>query len=157
MNARDLTKGPPRSPRVRIRDYAVLARAIDKCRAEQACMAGEYHYDCPLDRLLFTFKGVTGDDLRRAIARGGSDESIGVWLDEQGVAKTPEEITAWSDALEAYSLYTNPGKRESFIADCERLGLDPAKTTMFDWLEADDETTFRAVSLEPSFSHGRRD
>lgn len=144
MKARDLRREPPRSPRVRIRDYAVLARIIDKCRAELACTMGEYHYDCPLDNMLFSFKGIAADDFRREVARGAGDEEIGLWVDEQGVSKTPEEIQAWSNGIEAYSLYRIPSKREVFIAECERLGLNPKEATMFDWLEADDRSFFYA-------------
>ena len=146
MNAKDLTQEPPRSPRIRIRDYVILARAIDKCRADLACQAGEYHFDCPLDRILFTFKGIAGDDLRRVVARGATDDEIALWVDEQGIAKTPEEIQAWSNAIEGYSLYNHPDKRDYFISECHRLGLDPATSTMFDWLETDDEASFRHAS-----------
>jgi len=147
MKTKDLTKEPPRSPRVRIRDYAILARAIDKCRAELAGKAGEYHYDCPLDRTLFAFKGVTGDEFREQVKRGHNDEDLGLWLDEHGLEKTPEEIQAWSDSMETYCLYNNLEKRESFVLECTRLGLNPAKTTLFEWLEADDRASFPAVAL----------
>jgi len=151
MHFQDLTKQPPRSPRVRIRDYVILARAIDKCRAELARKSGEYHYDCPLDNMLFVFKGISAADLRHKIESGAGDEEIGLWVDENGVDKTPEEIQAWSNGVEAYSLYNNPDakKRQFFISDCERLGLDPRTATMFDWLEADDQASFQA---EPAAS-----
>ena len=146
MTAKDLTKEPPRSPRVRIRDYALLARAADKARAELNGKPGEYHFDCPLDRTLFTFKGVTGAEFLEQVKRGSSDEDLGIWLDEHGMAKTPEEIRAWSDSMEGYSLYHNLEKRESFVLECTRLGLNPAKTTLFDWLEADDRASFPAMA-----------
>jgi len=142
MKAKDLSKEPPRSPKIRIRDYVILGRTIDKCRAVLAGTVGEYHYDCPLDNMLFTFKGITGDDFKRAVERELSDEQLALWVDEQGVAKTPEEIRAWSDAMEAYSMYDNPEKRDFFARECEKLGLDPQKTTLFDWLEADDRASF---------------
>lgn len=147
MIAKDLSKEPPRSPRVRIRDYTILARIIDKCRAQLAGTPGEYHYDCPLDNMLFMFKGITGADFKREVARGGDDEQIGLWVDDQGVAKTPEEIKGWSKRIEAYSLYNNQEKRASFIAECQRLGLDPCRTTMFDWLEADDKASFQPAGV----------
>jgi len=147
MKTKDLTKEPPRSPRVRIRDYAILGRAIDKCLAELAGKAGEYHYDCPLDRTLFAFKGVTGDEFKEQVQRGRNDEDLGLWLDEHGLEKTPEEIRAWSDSMEAYCLYNNLEKRASFVLECTRLGLNPAKTTMFEWLEADDRVSFPALAL----------
>jgi hypothetical protein len=145
ITAKDLTKEPPRSPRVRVRDYAILARAADKARAELTGQAGEYHFDCPLDRTLFTFKGVTGDEFLAHVKRGYSDEDLGIWLDENGLDKTPEEILAWSDSMEAYCLYNNLEKRESFVLECTRLGLNPAHTTLFDWLEADDRVSFPAA------------
>jgi len=144
MKKTDLSKEPPRSPKVRIRDYAILARAIDKCRAEIANTAGEYHYACPLDQTLFTFKGITADEFLAQVQKGRSDEELALWVDSHGLDKTPEEIIAWSDSMEGYSLYSNLEKRASFAADCERLGLNPAKTTLFEWLEADDQASFPA-------------
>lgn len=145
MIAKDLNHEPPRSPRVRVRDYAILARAADKARAELIGKEGEYHFDCPLDRTLFTFKGVTGEEFMEVVKRGYSDDDLGLWLDEHGLAKTPEEIRAWSDSMETYRLYNNLEKRESFVAECTRLGLNPAKTTLFEWLEADDRASFPAA------------
>jgi len=142
MKAKDLTKEPPRSPRARIRDYVILRRTIDKCRAALAGKNGAYHYDCPLDNILFGFKGIRGDDFKHAVVRGLADDQLALWVDEQGVAKTPEEIRAWSDATEAFSMYDDPTRRDFFVAECEKLGLNPKKTTLFDWLEADDRASF---------------
>jgi len=65
--AKDLTKEPPRSPRDRLGGYVILARTTDKCRALLGGHIGEYHYDCPLDNMLFGFKGVTGDDFKAKV------------------------------------------------------------------------------------------
>jgi len=148
MNAKDLTHEPPRSPRIRIRDYVILARAIDKCRAEISCTSGEYHYDCPLDHFLFAFKGIRASELKEQVASGAGDEELGLWVDEEGVPKTPEEIQAWSKGVEAYSVrhHPDPEKRNHFIDECKRLGLDPETATMFDWLEADDYASFVSVA-----------
>ena len=45
----DLTQRPPRSFRVRLGNYVVLARMLDKGRATLAKKNGEYHYDCATD------------------------------------------------------------------------------------------------------------
>jgi hypothetical protein len=145
MDAKDLSKEAPRSPKVRIHDYVILARAIDKCRAEIACQLAEYHYDCPLDQMLFSFKGVDGAAMKRIVESGASDEQIARWLDAHGAPKTRDEVRSWSDGLEAYSLYNNLEKRAYFVSECERLGLDPKRTTMFEWLEADDAASFAGV------------
>ena len=136
---KDLTKEAPRSPRIRIGGYAILGRTIDKCRALVAGNIGEYHFDCPLDNTLFGFKGVKGDDFKAQIENGASDQQMAEWLDQNGEKKTPEEIKRWSEEVEAGSLYNEPEKRDFFSEECKKLGLDPAKTTTFTWLEADDK------------------
>ena len=64
---RDLTKQAPHSPRKRIAGFAIACRAVDKCRASLAGTLGEYHYDCPLDNQLFSFKGITGEQFKTAV------------------------------------------------------------------------------------------
>jgi hypothetical protein len=140
-SARDLSKEAPRSPRVRVGGYAILARMADKGRASINGTAGEYHFDCPVDNLLFGFKGVTGAEVRPLLASGASDEQIAAWLDTHGTPKTRAEVKAWSDATEATRPYDNPDQRDWFVGECSRLGLKPT-TTLFDYLEADDRTSF---------------
>lgn len=142
MTTKDLTQEAPRSPRQRIGGYVILGRTIDKCRALIAGKIGEYHFDCPLDNILFSFKGVKGDDFKKEIERGASDEEMAAWLDRSGNPKTPAEIKEWSDGVEAYSMVDDPEKRDFFIAETEKLGLDPYKTTLFEWLEADDKASY---------------
>jgi hypothetical protein len=64
-HAKDLTKEPPRSPRLRFGGYSILARMIDKGRAELHGTAGEYHYNCGLDQMLFGFKGVDQEEVKK--------------------------------------------------------------------------------------------
>ncbi|PYL06511.1 MAG: DUF5069 domain-containing protein [Verrucomicrobia bacterium] len=141
VTGKDLTKEAPRSPRIRVGGYAILGRTIDKCRALVAGNIGEYHFDCPLDNTLFGFKGVKGADFKAQIENGASDQQMAEWLDANGEKKTPEEIKRWGDEVEAASLYNDPEKREYFAEECQKLGLDPAKTPTFDWLEADDKAS----------------
>jgi hypothetical protein len=143
---RDLSKQAPHSPRERIGGFAIACRAVDKCRASLAGALGEYHYDCPLDNQLFSFKGVTADQFKAAVKAAKNYDDVGIWLLANGTAKTPPEIEDWSDDQEAGSPMKNPEKRARFIENCHRLGLDPDKTTMFDWLEADDRFSFRSAT-----------
>src|SRR5213079_2105646 len=92
---KDLTKGPPRSPRIRVGGYAILGRTLDKCRALIAGNIGEYHFDCPLDNMLFSFKGVTGDDYKVEVEKGSDDQEMVKWLNASGQRKTPEDVKAW--------------------------------------------------------------
>ena len=143
---RDLSKQAPHSPRERIGGFAIACRAVDKCRASLAGVLGEYHYDCPLDNQLFSFKGVTADQFKAAVKVAKNYDDVGIWLLANGTAKTPPEIEDWSDDQEAGSPMKNPEKRARFIENCHRLGLDPDKTTTFDWLEADDRFSFRSAT-----------
>ena len=139
---KDLTQEAPRSPRLRLGNYAILARTLDKGRAFIAGKIGEYHFDCPLDNMLFDFKGVKGDEVKPLLEKGASDQDIVAWLDSHGTPKTPSVVKAWADGIEAAKPYENPEKKEWFAGECAKLGLDPAKTTLFDWLEADDKASY---------------
>ncbi|HVE16280.1 MAG TPA: DUF5069 domain-containing protein [Chthoniobacterales bacterium] len=142
MSAKDLTKEAPRSPRERLGGYAILARAIDKCAADIAGTVGDYHTNCPLDRYLFDWKGTDYAAFRALVQGGVSDGEIVQFINETGTPKSAEEIAAWSDQLEAANPYEAPDKRDWFVGVCEPLGLDPKTTTLFTFLETDDEKTF---------------
>ncbi len=115
---RDLSKQAPHSPRQRAGGFVIASRAVDKCRAVLAGTPGEYYYDCPLDNMLFGFKGITG-----------------------------EQFKTWSDEMEAGSPMNNPERRAHFIENCSKLGLNPETTTTFDRLEADDRASFSSKSV----------
>ena len=136
-----MTKEAPRSPRTRIGGYVILGRTIDKCRALVGGNIGEYHFDCPLDNMLFGFKGVKGNDFKAQIENGASDQEMAEWLNQHGEKKTADEIKRWADETEANNPYDNPEKRDWFIEQTKPLGLDPAKVTLFDWLEVDDKAS----------------
>jgi hypothetical protein len=144
---RDLTKQAPHSPRERIAGFVIASRTVDKCRASLAGTLGEYHYDCPMDNMLFSFKGINGEQFKAAVQASKNYEDVGAWLQANGTTKTAAEIKAWSDEMEAGSLMKNPEKRADFIENCSRLGLNPQMNTTFDWLEADDRETFRRKSV----------
>jgi hypothetical protein len=146
VTGKDLNKEAPRSPRIRIGGYVILARTIDKCRALVAGDIGEYHFDCPLDNTLFGFKGIAGPDFKAQIENGASDQQMAEWLDQSGQQKTPEEVKRWSDETEASNPSNDPEKRDWFAEQLKPLGLDPAKTTLFDWLEADDKASQTPVA-----------
>jgi len=137
--SKDLTTEAPRSPRTRLGNYILLARAIDKGRATLNSKNGEYHFNCPLDNYLFGFKEVKGEDVKQLLVEGKSDEEVVQWLDANGAAKTPEELTTWAEGVEGYLPYNDPEKKEWFVGECEAVGIDPKTSTLFDFLETDDK------------------
>src|SRR5215467_7134517 len=92
VTGKNLKKEAPRSPRIRVGGYAILGRTIDKGRALVAGNIGEYHFDCPLDKMLFDLKGVKGDDFKAQIEQGASDQEMVEWLNRNGEKKTAEEV-----------------------------------------------------------------
>src|SRR5205823_12684043 len=112
FTGKDLTREAPRSPRIRVGGYAILGRTIDKCRALVARNIGEYHFDCPMDNMLFGLKSVKGDDFKAQIEQGASDQEMVEWLNQTGEEKTPEEIERWAGEVEASSLYNHPDKEK---------------------------------------------
>jgi hypothetical protein len=141
VTGKDLSREAPRSPRIRVGGYAILGRTIDKCRALVAGNIGEYHFDCPLDNMLFGFKGVKGNDFKAQIEQGAGDEEILEWLNQSGEKKTPTEIKRWSNRMEASSLYDDLEKHDYFVQQTRKLGLEPEKTTTFEWLDIDDRVS----------------
>ena len=140
--AKNLVTEAPRSPRVRLGNYVILARTIDKGRALLAGQIGEYKYDCPLDQNLFTFKGITGDELLALLKSGADDAAVVNWLMESGIKRSAAEIVAWSDERERYMPDADPDKKEWFASKCNPCGLNPSTTSLFDWLEYDDRVSY---------------
>jgi hypothetical protein len=142
-NATDLTQRPPRSPRVRLGGYAILARALDKGRASVAGKNGEYHYACPMDQRFFEFAGIKPDALKKQLASGKGDGEILAWIRHQSKTKpTESEILAWS-AFQDQRVPSEPESREFFQGI--QVKVAPKRDdvcTWFDLLDLDDYVTF---------------
>ena len=155
---RDLNKQAPHSPRHRFGGFAILARTVDKCRASVNGNLGEFHYDCPLDNQLFSFKGVNGAQFKTAVETSQNYEDVADWLQKNGTWKTPEDIKNWSDRAEALKLKDVPSlkdgdHRKQVMLSCRKLGLDFETATLFEWLEADDQAMSKP-DAELAASHG---
>jgi len=142
VEGKDLTKTAPRSPHERLGGFVILARAIDKCRATIAGTPGEYHFDCPLDNVLFTFKGLKGADFKKFVETGASDAEITEWVKKNGTPKTEAEIAEWSKKCEAENYSGKPDKKGWLEGENVRLGLSK-DATLFDMLTADDKACFK--------------
>jgi Domain of unknown function (DUF5069) len=143
-HAPDLTKRPPRSPRVRLGGYVVLARIFDKGRAELAGTAGEFKYNNPGDYHWFRFTGITPEALKAELATGKGDGEMLAWIQENAPNKhSPWEIQQWS----AYFSERGPDSDvETLDMFAERIGRfnktrEDVKT-WFDLLDLDDFVTF---------------
>jgi hypothetical protein len=142
-NSPDLTKQPPRSPRVRLGGYVILPRMLDKGRATIAGKPGDYHYACPLDQRFLEFAGIDPKALKKELARGKGDGEILEWIGKHARHKrTTPEIAAWS-AWQEQRAPDNPDSREFFNGLHKNAA--PKRTdivTWFDLLDLDDYVSF---------------
>ena len=139
----DLTKQPPRSPRVRLGGYVVLPRILDKGRATLAGRNGDYNYACPLDQRWLEFTGIDAKALKKQLAAGKGDGEILKWINAHTKPKrTAPEIAAWSAWQEQRSP-DNPDSRAFFNELHQNVA--PKRTdivTWFDLLDVDDYASF---------------
>jgi len=115
--APDLVKGFPHSPHAMLAGYILAKRAVDKCRAELAGTVGEYHFDCPLDNIFFSFAGLKGADLRELVATGADDAAVGKWIEEHATKRTRIEIIKWNNDLRYKRISELPDQMQEFMED----------------------------------------
>jgi hypothetical protein len=141
--APDLTQRAPRSPRVRLGGYVILPRMLDKGRATLAKKNGEYHYNCPLDKMFLDHVGINVDKLTKELAKGKSDGEILAWINANAKHKhSAADIGSWSDYQEQRAT-SAVGMREYFHG--LHVKIAPKRediTTWFELLDVDDYVTF---------------
>jgi len=142
-NIIDLTKRPPRSPRVRLGGYVILPRMLDKGRAAVAGTLGEFKYACPLDQRFLEFVGVDPEALKKQLAAGKTDGEVLEWIEAHAKRKpSAGEVLAWSMAQEQ----RGPADVESrdYFNELHK-GIAPKRediTTWFDLLDVDDYVSY---------------
>jgi len=139
----DLTQRPPRSPRVRLGGYATLPRLLDKGRATINGLAGEFHFNCPLDERFFNFVGLDVALLKKELAKDKGDGEILEWINAKAKHKRTEvEIAAWS-AFQEQRVPTDVESRKFF--NDYQAKVAPKREDVaawFDMLDLDDYVTF---------------
>ena len=143
MNASDLTKQPPRSPRTRLGGYVILPRMLDKGRATIAGKHGEYKYACPLDQRFLEFAGIDPAALKKQMAAGKGDWEVLQWINANSKTKpTAPEIAAWS-TFQEQRVPTDPESR-AFFNELHSKAAEYREdiATWFDLLDLDDYVSF---------------
>jgi hypothetical protein len=144
ISAPDLTKRPPRSPRIQLGGYVLLPRMIDKGRAEIAGQSGEYHYNCPLDQRIIDFLGIDPAALREQLAAGKGDGEILEWINANAKhQRSPWEIEQWSDYMQRRGPDSDAETLQTFA---EMVGkVSKTREDIKSWadlLDLDDHVTF---------------
>jgi hypothetical protein len=125
----DLTKDYPRSVREKMLGLVQLPRTIDKAKAVVHGNVGEYNYDCPMDQGLFTFLGITGEELLDVVRTAKSDREIEERLAPIVRKKSAAEIERWNDEW----LNHRPEGRSLEAFFSLRSQIAPGRTDVLTW------------------------
>ena len=128
----DLTTQFPRGPRERLAGLAMLARTIDKARAQLGGRIGEYVFDCPMDRQLFATLGVSADEFLQVVARSPDDMAVIAWLRGRNAIPDDDRLRAHNDAIEGWAPKTESSKAR-FARDREALA--PGRSDIVTWTD----------------------
>jgi len=116
----------------------MLGRTIDKAHATLQGLLGEYMYDCPLDKRLFGFLGISAHQLLELVENSENDEDVADSLKTIQVERNTEEIKQFNDQI----LESGPNDDESQVY-FERLRQKhapdrPDISSWFDIIEAEE-------------------
>lgn len=135
--ALDLTREFPRSPRERLGDYIIAARTLDKCRAVLNDSAGEYHYDCPLDKIFFEFTGIDEEAFKAQVASGADDTAMTDWIQENAKSRERIEVIRWNNKYRTLRLSEMPDELQEFLEDYIPKYL-PSDRVVYSWFDVYD-------------------
>jgi uncharacterized protein DUF5069 len=110
----------------------MLARTIDKARAELAGSVGEYIFDCPMDRRLFKTLGVSADEFLNVVRRSPDDIAVVAWLRGRNALPEGGAVDAHNDAIEHWAPSSAQG-RERFLRQRETLA--PGRDDIATWTD----------------------
>lgn len=128
----DLTNSYPRGPRERLAGVSMLARTIDKARAQLAGTLGEYVYDCPMDRQLFATLGIANDEFLEVVSRSPDDIAVVAWLRGRDAIPEGEALDAHNESIEHWA----PKSAESQARfERQREVLAPGRADITTWTD----------------------
>ncbi len=114
--AKDLTKGPPRSPRALLAGQVILARSVDKCRSVLLGLNGEYGFwPCSLCSEWESFTGIDHEALKDFVATGAGDDEIAEWVRANSKVQDPLEIIAWNNKMRYTPICDLPIEIQAYI------------------------------------------
>jgi hypothetical protein len=113
--ALNLNSHAPRSPRAILAGYCVVARTLDKCRAVINGSEGEYHYDCPLDRMFFDFTGIDSGEFKAFVAESKTDDEVAEFIREKAIKRDRIEVIKWNHDLLYKRIPDMPDELQEFL------------------------------------------
>jgi hypothetical protein len=128
---KDLNKECPRSPRELLGGFVHLARMIDKARAREVGINGEYIFPCPLDKALLEFLEITEQDFAYA-AKSRTDDLILDWLAVHARPRSKKQIELWNKQLLARG--PDDDAKWTYFKKI-REAIAPSRTDIVTWVD----------------------
>lgn len=135
--AKDLRKDYPRSPRETLGGYVIAGRTLDKCRAVLNGTNGEYHFNCPLDRMFLDFSGIDADEFKAFVATGASDAAAGEWIRQHAKQKDRLDVVKWNNQHRYSTIKELPDNLQLFMEDYI-AEVVPAGKVVYHWFDVYD-------------------
>ncbi len=135
--AKDLKTEFPASPRETLADYVLAARCIDKCRAVLNGSAGEYHYDCPLDKRFLAFAEIDAEKLKDFVATGADNKEVADWITKHARKRDRKEIIFWNNQQRDMRLSDLSPETQEFMEDYIAENL-PKNRPVYQWFDVFD-------------------
>ena len=130
-----------RSPREEVQGLVYFGRMVDKLRLEQAGnLPRDYHENMGkgFDASCCDFLGVKYERLRERVHKGGSDEELLAWCEEQGKRRDPVDCAIWNAYLSKRGWRDDLSERLVFRKkEAGWEGRDRIQT-FFDYIDADE-------------------
>ncbi len=147
----NLTTEKPRSAKDQLAGLVSLKRVIDKAKAYDAGTLGEYDYDCPHDKPLFEFLGVTGDEFARKVKELGNDDAIAAWVQNDLLAnKSAQDIERFNDSRRHW--HPDPGSHSEHYFNDLRSKIAPGRNDVVTWFDLLDIDEGRPVHQPTSLN-----
>jgi hypothetical protein len=115
--AKDLTRDYPSSPRRVLGGFVLAGRMLDKCRAVLAGTNGEYHFNCPLDKMLLDFAGLDAEAFKAFVATGASDEQVDDWIKTHAKVQDKETRVQWNNKMRDMRISDLPVSLQIYMED----------------------------------------
>jgi hypothetical protein len=139
----DLTKTYPASVREKLHGIVQLRRTIEKGKAAALGNIGDYHYNCPMDKGVFSFLGIDHEALLDVLKKAKSDEEISQYVKPFIDKKSSEELGKWNASWLLYG--PQPGSEsETYFLDL-RKQVAPDRTDVTAWADLLDLDEKRSV------------
>ena len=134
MEPLDLTKAPPRSPYVQLGGLYMLARTIDKMRAQlPGGNTGAYQV-AGFSTIMLEGIGIPADDLQAVVALASDEEEVVAWVRKHGDASKYAHVNATLESKTVAERLDDP----EFLKKYPFAKTLPPETPRLRMLELDD-------------------